>query len=86
MEGMGGERMGERAHLPGAALGTQVQVFVPRNVYYNLGAINKAMANVLGRLGCPDCHSGYDIRVKQAVNFAVDARSLEVREVFLGGP
>jgi hypothetical protein len=85
MEGMGGERMGgERALMPGAALGAQVQVFVPRNVFYDLGALNKAMANVLGRLGCPNCHSGYDIRVRQALDFAVDPRSMEVREIFMG--
>lgn len=47
----------------------------------NLEQANKVMANVLGRLGCAGCLSGFDIRFTHAIDLAIDAKTLGVREV-----
>ena len=39
-----------------------VYVKVPAKVAYDLKAMNKVTAAILDRLGCPECHSGHDIR------------------------
>ncbi|MEE4239740.1 MAG: hypothetical protein V2I51_23710 [Anderseniella sp.] len=39
-----------------------VRVSVPASVAYNLGRMQEATKEILGRLGCENCHSGYDIR------------------------
>ena len=36
---------------------------------YDLKKMQKVTANVLGRLGCPACHSGFDIRFIQARDY-----------------
>jgi hypothetical protein len=57
-----------------------IRVTVPAKVAYNLKNIQKIQATVLGRLGCPACCSGWDIRFDLARSFAVDDR-LNVREI-----
>ena len=39
-----------------------IKVKVPASVAFDLKKMNKVTAEVLGRLGCPGCHSGYDLR------------------------
>lgn len=39
-----------------------IRVKVPASVAFDLGRMNKVTESVLGRLGCPACHSGFDIR------------------------
>ncbi len=56
-----------------------VRVIVPHDVAHNLQSMAKVTASVLGKLGCPACHSGFDIRFLQEREFVVDGRSLEVR-------
>ena len=51
-----------------------VQVVVPGNVYNNLEAMSRVTATLLGRLGCPGCHSGIDIRFIQEENYQVDEK------------
>jgi hypothetical protein len=59
-----------------------VTVRVPQRL--NLEQTQKVVANVLGKLGCPGCLSGYDIRFTQAINYAVDPASLAVHETTAG--
>ena len=47
-----------------AALGSSrtILVTVPASVAYNFDKMQKVSQTVLGKLGCPGCHSGFDIR------------------------
>lgn len=57
-----------------------IRVSVPVSVAFNLDKMQKVTATVLGRLGCPNCHSGWDIRFDIFRHYAVDEK-LAVREV-----
>jgi hypothetical protein len=61
----------------GGAMPT-VRVFVPAEVAYDLEKTQRVIATVLGRLGCQACCSGFDIRLIQELDFAVDPKNLEV--------
>lgn len=50
-----------------------VNVSVPVGVYYNADRMATVTREVLGRLGCLGCHSGFDIRFRQEVEFVVNA-------------
>jgi hypothetical protein len=39
-----------------------ILVTVPASVAFDLDKMQTISKNVLGRLGCPGCHSGFDIR------------------------
>ena len=39
-----------------------IKVKIPARVAFNLGQMNKVTAIVLNELGCPACHSGFDLR------------------------
>lgn len=56
-----------------------VHVRVPPKL--NLEQAQKVVANVMGRLGHTTCFSGFDVRFSEAVDYAVQAGSLEVREI-----
>jgi hypothetical protein len=56
-----------------------VRVMVPYQVAFQLESINKVKVSILERLGCPRCHSGWDIRFDIARFFAVDDK-LNIRE------
>jgi len=49
-----------------------VRVSVPANVLNDLDSIQRVQADVLGRLGCPSCCSGFDIRLDLVRQFLVD--------------
>ncbi|MGE0403908.1 MAG: hypothetical protein AB7T06_44785 [Kofleriaceae bacterium] len=55
-----------------------VTVSVPAKLAANLKDMEKLTANVLGKLGCPGCHSGFDIRFRQELEFVANAHG-EVR-------
>ena len=57
-----------------------VHVSVPPKAWNDLAAFNKVKASILGRLGCPGCHSGWDIRFDLGRSFAVD-ENLNVRDI-----
>ena len=61
-----------------------VRVAVPAKVAFHLESMHKVTASVLGRLGCPACHSGWDIRFDIFRSFAVDEK-LNIREAVGGG-
>lgn len=39
-----------------------IQIKVPASVTYDLKKMNSIKESVLDRLGCPNCHSGHDLR------------------------
>lgn len=57
-----------------------IQVHLPVKVAYDLKAMQKVTADILNRLGCPECHSGFDIRFLANSNFLVDEK-LNVQEM-----
>ena len=58
-----------------------IRVFVPREVEYDLKKMNTVTASVLGRLGCPGCHSGFLLDFQSISEFTVDPETLQVREI-----
>jgi hypothetical protein len=55
-----------------------VTVHVPDSM--TLDQVNKVTAEVLGKLGCGHCYSGYDIRFVGIREFVVHPKSFEVNE------
>lgn len=56
-----------------------VHVTVPAEVAFDLDRLQTVQKDILGRLGCPACCSGFDIRFDIARRFVVDA-NLKVRQ------
>ncbi len=54
-----------------------VRVFISPDVAFSLEKMTKVTANVLGRLGCPQCHSGFDIRFIHELDFVINPKTLE---------
>jgi hypothetical protein len=55
-----------------------VIVRVPAKHLFDLKALRQVTESVLGQLGCPNCHSGYDIRF-MAINEFIVNEKLEVQ-------
>ena len=52
-----------------------VQVLIPERANNNIKSIQKALATTLGKLGCPDCSSGFDILFRHELDLiAFDER------------
>lgn len=51
-----------------------VRVALPPDVAYDLSKIQRVQKDILGRLGCPACCSGWDIRWDIFRNFVVDEK------------
>lgn len=51
-----------------------IYVTVPASAAYDLGKMHKITEVVLGRLGCPSCHSGFDIRFDFERRFVFDEK------------
>lgn len=49
-----------------------VSATLPRNVSYDLNKLQKAVANIAGRLGCQACCSGFDILFRNELDFIID--------------
>ena len=63
-----------------------VTVAVPISVASNIERMNKVTAEILGRLGCPGCHSGFDLRFRIERDFRINP-ALEIEELNLrAGP
>ncbi len=56
-----------------------VRVALPADIAFNLGKFQKVQKDILGRLGCMACCSGWDIRWDIFRNYSVDGK-LNVRE------
>ena len=57
-----------------------VNIFVPRDVLYDLAKMTKITAKVLGRLGCDGCHSGRILQYQQLQDYIVNPKTLDVEE------
>ena len=55
-----------------------VVVRVP--IKLTLDQSNKILASTLGKLGCPACYSGFDIRFLHIRDFVVNPRTFDVQE------
>ena len=51
-----------------------VRIRIPADVAFNLDKMHKVTTSVLGRLGCPACHSGFDIRFVVERDFVVNSK------------
>jgi hypothetical protein len=63
-----------------AAYPRPVRVRLSPNVASKLELFQKAQLQILGRLGCPECSSGFDIRWDTLRDFVIDER-LKVHEL-----
>jgi hypothetical protein len=57
-----------------------VTVSVSAKLAGDLKHMQTVTANVLGKLGCPACHSGFDIRFRQEIDFVAGSTG-EVRAI-----
>lgn len=62
------------AKVSAAAVSRSVRVTLPREVAYDLDRFTKAQKDILGKLGCLACCSGFDIRWDFEQRFVVDAK------------
>lgn len=53
-------------------LARAVSVTLPYSVNYDLAKIQEVTAKVFGRLGCGECHSGFNILLQQELAFFAD--------------
>jgi hypothetical protein len=58
----------------------RVNVYVSREVAFNLDKMNQVTKTVLGRLGCDQCHSGRQIDFHIVEDFVVNAK-LELQDL-----
>jgi hypothetical protein len=59
----------------------RVNIYVTREVAYNLDKMFQITKSVLGKLGCEGCHSGRFLDFQIMEDFVVNAKSLEVTEL-----
>jgi hypothetical protein len=62
-----------------------VNIFVTRDVHYDLMKMTKVTANILTRLGCGGCHSGRILHFHHLEDFVVNPKTLEVEEIATHG-
>lgn len=62
-----------------------VTVYVPPEALFDIKAMTKITQATLGKLGCPGCHSGRDIRFVELNQFIVNPKTFEV-SALAGGP
>ena len=58
-----------------------VRVYLPHHTAHDLDAVGRISRQVLERLGCPGCTSGFDIRFVELRDFVVDPDGLDIREI-----
>jgi len=57
-----------------------VNIYVSRDIAFDLDKLNKVTAKVLGRLGCTGCHSGRYLLYHTLEDFIVNPKTLEPEE------
>lgn len=57
-----------------------VRVSIPSEIHSDLAKFQRVQKEILGKLGCPACCSGWDIRFNVQKQFLVDGK-LAVQEV-----
>ena len=63
--------------------GRPVNIYVSKDIAFDLEKMGKITRNVLGRLGCGGCHSGRLLLYHTLEDFIVNPKTLDVEE--LGG-
>ena len=64
---------------------TTVTVHLGSDKIANIDSVSKIVASTLGKLGCPGCFSGFDIRFNHLHDLVVNPRTLEVDVPQFGG-
>ena len=59
----------------------RVNIYVTRDVAFNLDKMFQITKDVLGKLGCDQCHSGRILDFHIIEDFVVNPKSLEVTEL-----
>ena len=59
----------------------RVNIYVTRDVAFNLKKMNEITAKVLGRLGCDGCHSGRILDFHIIQDFVVNPKTLEITDL-----
>lgn len=78
-------RPAEVANFKATALSdNHVRIYITRDVAFNLEKMNRVTKNVLGKLGCDECHSGRILDFTIMENFLVNPKTLEVNEINVG--
>lgn len=62
-----------------------IRVSLPASAYYDLDAFQRVQKDILGRLGCMACCSGWDIRWDLQRRFLVNEK-LDIQDHMPGGP
>ena len=57
-----------------------VTVTLPGNVGNDLKKVLKIQKDLLGRLGHPNCYSGFDILFRQESDWSVDPKTLDLQQ------
>lgn len=57
-------------------VGPTVTVTLPAEVGYNLEQVKAVVARIAQRIGCAPCHSGFDLRFRQELDFLVDPQGM----------
>ncbi|MBZ5538123.1 MAG: hypothetical protein LAO31_19395 [Acidobacteriia bacterium] len=63
----------------------RVNIYVTRDVAFNIKKMNQITDSVLKRLGCDGCHSGRVLDYHIIEDFVVNPQSLEITELPGGG-
>lgn len=71
--------MGDQSDFRATAADRVVHVTLPAEVAFDIDRFAKVQIDILGKLGCMACCSGWDIRYDVQRRFVVDA-DLNVRE------
>jgi len=60
----------------------RVRIYVTRDISFSLEKMGKITKQVLGKLGCEQCHSGRILDFIEIQDFVVNPKTLDVQEVF----
>ena len=61
--------------------GRTVNIRITADVANDLRKMQQVTANVLGKLGCPQCHSGHILNFQEIYEFIVNPKTLSVHEI-----
>ena len=62
-----------------------INVALPAKAAYDFDVMQKVTRELVGRLGCENCHSGYDFRFELISRYSVDPQDFQLREEIGGG-